>query len=104
MNGKHIMSVNDPKRSLRTALLSLTAAGITAAALAAPLPALAQAADPATDEASESQLEMSVEQVMETYGIEAEVGSLSLAQLAEIHSIVSDGSDVKQRIEAVVAQ
>ena len=80
------------------------AAGATAVTLAAPLPAFAQATDPANDEASESQLDVSVEQTFQTYGIEAEVSSLSLAQLAEIHGIVEDGSDVKQRIESVVNQ
>ncbi len=87
------------------ALLGLVAAGATAVTLAAPLPAFAQATtDPATDEAGESQLDMSVEQVFQRYGIEAEVGSLSLAQLSEIRSIVSSGDNVKQRIEGVINQ
>ena len=98
------MKTIDRRRSLRASLLALSAAGATAVTLVAPLPALAQTTDPAADEAGESQLEMNVEQVMQTYGIEAEVQNLSLAQLAEIHSIVSDGTDVKQRIEGVVNQ
>lgn len=92
------------KKSPASALAALAIVSGLAVSLAAPLPAFAQST--ASDEATESQLDMSVEQVFERYGIATEVQSLSLSQLAQIHGIVSSsdgGGTEKQQIEAVVA-
>ena len=52
-------------------------------------------------------LELSASKTLEMYGVEADVMSLSLSQLAEIKSIADGGGDMsagKQRIEAAIAR
>ena len=52
-------------------------------------------------------LEQSASKTLEMYGVEADVMSLSLSQLAEIKLIADTGDDMssgKQKIEAAIAR
>ncbi len=81
---------------------------MTAAAIALlPLSAMAQSdmMTPADMQESFSMLETNVANILETYGIDAEVQMLTVGQLAQVigvaNSTESEG-DVGQRIEAIV--
>ncbi|CAM4401609.1 hypothetical protein [Palleronia rufa] len=81
------------------------ALGIVSAALLSTFAFGAPAFAQTSTEAPESQLQMSVEEVFNQYGIQAEVQQLTLSQLAEIHLIVAEsGPDTKQRIEGVLSK
>ena len=54
-----------------------------------------------------SMLELSASKALEMYGVEADVMTLSLSQLAEIKAIVDTGDDMsaaKTRIQAAIAR
>ena len=79
-----------------------------AIALAAfPTGGFAQDTPPTADmQQAISMLELAASKTLEMYGVEADVMSLSLSQLAEIKSIADTGdmSSGKQRIEAAIAR
>ena len=80
-----------------------------AVALAAfPAGGFAQDTPPTADmEQALSMLELSASKTLEMYGVEADVMSLTLSQLAEIKSIADTGGDMsagKQTIEAAIAR
>ena len=80
-----------------------------AIALAAcPAGVFAQDTPPTADmEQALSMLEVSASKTLEMYGVEADVMSLTLSQLAEIKSIADTGDDMssgKQKIEAALAR
>ena len=80
-----------------------------AVALAAfPAGGFAQDNPPTADmEQALSMLELSASKTLEMYGVEADVMSLSLSQLAEIKAIADTGDDMssgKQKIEAAIAR
>lgn len=81
---------------------------LAAAMLAAPLPALAQSADPSDDldtmQQGMSMLETSVGNQLQRYGIDTDPQSLTLAQLATLHGILTgtDEGSKEQRIRGVI--
>ena len=80
-----------------------------AAALAAfPAGGFAQDKPPTAEmEQALSMLELSASKTLDMYGVEADVMSLSLSQLAEIKAIADTGDDMsagKQKIEAAIAR